>query len=108
LDGTYRQNNPTWDVKDSAEKARQVLGFMDENRLQPKTVIEVGCGAGQILVELARYLPDASFKGFEVSPQAICKPKESERVTLELRCLEDAPESADVLLVMDVFEHEII
>ena len=45
-DGTYFSNNRTWHVEDSPWKARQIEGIMEQNRLNPMTVCEVGCGAG--------------------------------------------------------------
>jgi SAM-dependent methyltransferase len=37
----------------------------------PETVVEIGCGDGSLLLELAAVWPSASFDGFELSPPAI-------------------------------------
>ena len=58
-DGTYLANNSDWHVADSPWKAEQICAILDRNRLAPKTVCEVGCGAGQILRILSERLPAA-------------------------------------------------
>src|SRR3974390_3184813 len=50
--GDYLANNPTWDEEDSAWKAGQVLKMLDRNHLAPKSIVDVGCGAGGILASL--------------------------------------------------------
>ena len=48
--GEYLRNNPAWHVEDSSWKARQVMKMLNRNSLNPKTVAEAGCGAGEILI----------------------------------------------------------
>src|SRR3546814_7591455 len=73
-----------------------------------RSIAEVGCGAGEILVELQKLRPDATFTGFEISPQAfgLCGPKGNEGLNFYH---EDITKSAkggfDALLVIDIFEH---
>jgi cyclopropane fatty-acyl-phospholipid synthase-like methyltransferase len=105
LDGRYHEKNPTFHVEDSAGKAREILKMMRQESLTPRTIAEVGCGAGEILVQLSRELPEARFTGYEVSPQGfeLCRTRESERVRFFNR---DAPlDAAELLLCVDVFEH---
>ncbi|GEM_PF-5616831 len=67
----------TWHSEDSLWKAAQILRIIRDNDIQPRNIAEVGCGAGQILVELSKqeYLKDCQFEGYDISPQAIdlCK-----------------------------------
>lgn len=111
--GDYLQaTGDTWHLEDSAWKASQILRIMQANQLCPKSIAEVGCGAGGILERLAQYdyLGDADFEGFDVSPLAIkmCKPDLS-RVTFSLGDIfeQATGRSAkyDCLLAIDVFEH---
>jgi len=66
----YFQRNPTWQVQDSPWKAAQVLTMLTRNRLTPKSVADVGCGAGEVLNQLYQRMEDKSvrFYGYEVSP----------------------------------------
>jgi cyclopropane fatty-acyl-phospholipid synthase-like methyltransferase len=107
--GEYVAKNPTYHVEDSAWKASQVLRMIQKHNLAPRTVCEVGCGAGEIIRQLQRQLaPDTRFCGYEISPQAfvLCRQRENER--LQFFC-EDLIASAaahfDLLLCLDVFEH---
>src|SRR6476646_7232424 len=87
VDGTYIAKHPDWHVRDSLWKAQQVLAMFARHNLTPKTVCEVGCGAGEILAQLHRQLPpDVRFTGFEVSPQAyaLCQSRLIDRLDYRL------------------------
>ena len=47
--GYYLEKNPTWHVEDSSWKAKNIIKMMKRNNIVPKTICEVGCGAGEIL-----------------------------------------------------------
>jgi predicted RNA methylase len=106
-DGSYLNSNPTWHVEDSPWKAQQVLRMLQQHDIRPRTVAEVGCGAGEILRQLSLNLPAAMFSGFDISTEAIAlaRTRESERVQFFNMDLRTNPGSYDVLLVMDVVEH---
>jgi len=83
IDGTYLRQNPDWHVADSSWKVRQILRILDRNRITPKTIYEVGCGAGEVLRLLQRSLdPTCEFWGADVSPQAIelCQTRANNRL----------------------------
>jgi cyclopropane fatty-acyl-phospholipid synthase-like methyltransferase len=107
--GEYLEKNPTYHVEDSSWKAEQILRLMKKNQLQPRTVCEVGCGAGEILRQLQTQLPaDTEFFGYEISPHAfaLCEPRANER--LQFKCedlLTGNTPGFDLLLCIDVFEH---
>jgi SAM-dependent methyltransferase len=108
-DGTYAEKNPTWDEEDSSWKSRHILRVIETHGLSPKTVCEVGCGAGEILNQLHRLLPDPiDFIGYEISPQVFptCKKKEKARLKFVLgNFLDMNKRHYDLLLVIDVLEH---
>lgn len=108
-DGTYLQCNPTWHAEDSPWKARHIATILRRNHISPKTVCEIGCGAGEVLSGVARELgDDVVCSGFEVSPQAfeICRTKEQRNLRFFLRDPLDEPEPVfDVALAIDVVEH---
>src|SRR6478672_258608 len=102
LDGAYLAKNRTWHAEDSAWKARQIRQMLLRHNIEPRTVAEIGCGAGAILHNLARTMPRTQFTGYEVSPQAfaLCQPSDHVHFALgEVR------EPVDCMLCIDVFEH---
>jgi hypothetical protein len=105
--GEYLEKNPHWHAADSAWKAEQILKMIRKHGLNPATVCEVGCGAGEILNNLHAQLPETIFFGYEVSPQAfeICSAKSKERLQFTLGDLLKTDKRFDLLLCIDVFEH---
>jgi hypothetical protein len=108
-DGTYLSKNPTWHEEDSEWKAKQIGKILRKNNINPSTVCEIGCGAGEILNCLANdYGANVLFSGYEISPQAfeICKKKEKPNLHFFLKDLLDERESSfDIVTAIDVFEH---
>lgn len=109
-DGSYLTNNPTWHEEHSAWKAGHIRRLLKANNLQPTSLAEVGCGAGQILVELSNTMPDVKqFTGYEISPQAfaLCAEKRQKRVQFINSDILSTPpaEQFDVVTAIDVFEH---
>jgi cyclopropane fatty-acyl-phospholipid synthase-like methyltransferase len=108
-DGTYFNNNPTWHEEDSPWKAKQIEMMLKKNNIDPLTICEVGCGAGEILNCLVNTSnTNIVFSGYEISPQAfkICKKKEKENLHFFLKdLLDESNTSFDVVMAIDVFEH---
>lgn len=108
-DGTYLSHNPTWHEADSPWKAGQIEKMIRRNQLTPKTVCEIGCGAGGILTHLAdSFGTGIEFSGYDISPQAltICKPKERDNIRFYLKDLLAEPDNSwDIVMAIDVFEH---
>jgi 2-polyprenyl-3-methyl-5-hydroxy-6-metoxy-1,4-benzoquinol methylase len=107
--GEYLRRNPTWDVEDSPWKAKQILRILQELDVHAHTIGEVGCGAGEILVNLQRAMSeDCVFQGYDISPQAIelCRQKSNERLHfIQGDLLKEADIHWDLLLAIDVVEH---
>ena len=106
-DGAYLAHNPTWHAEHSSTKARWIDDILKRNALEPRTITEVGCGSGEILVQLKARRPEAQFTGFEISPQAyaICAPKAAAGLEFRLEDLLEKTDRFDLLLAIDVFEH---
>ncbi len=107
--GLYLQKHPHWHVEESPWKAAQVLRMLQQNRLAPKTICEIGCGAGEILLQLQHQMEhDRQFWGYDISPQAVALAKTRENLRLHIQ-LQDGPQDPDahfdLLLFMDVLEH---
>ncbi len=111
--GEYLKNNPTWDSEDATWKSAQLYDMLRKHNLtSKKNWSEVGCGAGEILMNTSKYLDDdAKFVGYDISPQAIKmadknREKRGEvksKFTFKLLSVPD--EKSDVLICADVFEH---
>ena len=109
IDGRYESLHPTWHAEDSEWKGRQVIAMLRRNHLEPRTVCEVGCGAGGILRMLQRNLPsECILLGYEISPQAHarCATHANQSLRFVLGDFLDQPaDELDLLLCMDVVEH---
>lgn len=106
--GDYLANNPTWDEEDSEWKARKVLEVFNRNHLKPKTIVEVGCGAGGILAMLHDALPKVQCSGYEIAPDAskFWKKHISRDISFVVGdFLKAETTHFDVLLLLDVIEH---
>jgi SAM-dependent methyltransferase len=108
-EGGYYKSNPGWHQEGSKFKADLVLGFIRKFQLPTRLVVEVGCGVGEILVEIMKNLPATSvLKGYDISPQAIGIANQKAGSQLSFY-LEDYTrtemEKADLVLVLDVVEH---
>jgi SAM-dependent methyltransferase len=71
-------------------------------------VCEVGCGAGEILVELSRRLaPGTRLTGYVISPNAfaICSRKRAANLDFRLGNVLDEGVTFDLAMAIDVFEH---
>lgn len=103
----YLANNPTWHVEDLPWKAQKIYDILRRNNLKPSRIAEVGCGAGEILVQLKALLPESSFVGYEMSEQAfaLAQSREREGVHFINANMLDEKVHFDALLCIDVFEH---
>jgi predicted TPR repeat methyltransferase len=109
-DNTYLGNNPNWHEEDASFKAKKILQLLKRNPFAFKTVCEIGCGSGEILVQLSNKLPGTiNLFGFDISKDAIgiAKQKETGRIKFELNDIAGQTEKYffDLLLVIDVIEH---
>jgi len=104
----YLAANPSWDSEDSPWKANLVAQILARHGITPASVVDVGCGAGLVLAELRRALPQAALRGFDVAPDASrfwsahADPKISFAVG---DFLSQGDEVSDVILALDVLEH---
>lgn len=107
-DGRYLDANPDWHEADAPFKAGWIAQLLEENGIVAQTIAEVGCGSGEILVNLQKRYPTASFAGYDISSQAyaICKSKAGRNLSFEHSdFLTAQTPQTDVLLAIDVFEH---
>lgn len=110
VDGGYLEHNPTWHEEHSLWKAKHIAEILTRNAVAPASLAEVGCGAGQILVELENALPSLNrLVGYEVSPQAfaLCSGKTGGKISFVQQDVVrfPPPQPYEVVLAIDVFEH---
>jgi cyclopropane fatty-acyl-phospholipid synthase-like methyltransferase len=104
----YEKHNPTWHEEDSPWKARQIEKMIKKNGLRVKSLCEVGCGTGEILLNLEKTFPDAELAGYEIAPHAFNRAvaKETDRTKFYLQdALETDLPPFDMVLAIDVIEH---
>ncbi len=81
--GDYIKKNPLWHTDEAPWKAKYILQMMVKHNIAPKTICDVGCGAGEILKLVQERMDDESmFWGYEISPQAfeLCQSRANERL----------------------------
>ena len=109
-DSTYSSNNPTWHEEDAVYKANLIASLLKHLPFTVQTICELGCGSGEILVQLSHLFPDVkNFTGYDISADAlaIAKKKETENIHFELRDIttEGSDSVFDLAMVIDVLEH---
>lgn len=104
----YYRDNPTWDMEDSPWKAHLVASILGLRRVTPKTVCDVGCGAGKALEALAEIYPETEFRGFDIAPAATEFWKSIRNPRITFTCGDFRAEDGghyDLILALDVLEH---
>ena len=108
-DGTYLNQNPNWHQDDSAWKADHIQSLLTRNGIvEPASICEVGCGAGEIVRILTeRFPPATQFVGYDISPMAyaLCQQKAGGNLSYKLGDILEDSVSYDVVMAIDVFEH---
>ncbi len=110
IDGSYFKNNPTWDRVDSPWKAKKVSELIKRHHIIPRSICEVGCGAGDVLRELVFQFSDCDFYGYDVAPQLESfwtdDIMSDSKITFFLADFNESNiYKYDIVLALDVFEH---
>ena len=109
-DGSYlAKTGGTWHLEDSLFKTQRIASMLARHgEINPHTICEIGCGAGGILAQLRKMLPNhIVFTGYDISPQAHALSTQFSSPRCQF-ILGDAFADAskyDLVLVMDVIEH---
>jgi hypothetical protein len=116
IDGSYLNENPSWDREDAPWKASQINTILKDHQINPASMCEVGCGSGDVLRWLHHSYPNTRLVGYDISPQVAqfwnedgISDTESgggKRIIFILSNFhEKNTDKYDVLLMLDVFEH---
>ena len=95
-------------MEDSPWKAKKVVELLAESHYRPKSICEVGCGAGGVLAALSHFFPEAELFGYEVARDAEKfwgAHKETHIHFAVGDFFELSQRHFDVLLLIDVVEH---
>lgn len=105
--GNYLKKNPNWHSEDSPWKASQIIKILAKNNVEPKSVLEIGCGVGEVLNQLSLLIPNCKFNGIDISIDAIdvAKHKMKQNLSYALGNIDEINEFFDLLMLIDVFEH---
>lgn len=103
----YADQNPSWHEEDAPWKASNVAAILRRNGVTFDTLCEIGCGTGEILLNLETHFLFSHASGFEISNHAYlrAKRKETPRTSFHLADPAETGERFDLLLAIDVMEH---
>ncbi|MEO9169355.1 MAG: class I SAM-dependent methyltransferase [Aestuariivirga sp.] len=110
-DGEYFDNNPSWHQEDSSWKANEIAKILGRNKIIPQSVVEVGCGAGVILIELSKMnqFVGTKFNGYDPSEGAIALTVPLANAQVAFKCADyfatPLKKRPDLILAIDVVEH---
>lgn len=106
--GNYLTHNPSWDIEDSPWKARKVFEILSAASLQPKSICEVGCGAGGVLAVLRSFYSETELFGFDIAQDAAQFWDKHKGLGVHYQIgdfFQLNSRRYDIILVLDVVEH---
>ncbi len=106
LNGDYASKNPDWDSFDAPWKAGKVVELITRHSLKPRSIVEIGCGSGNVLASLRPHFPEASLSGFDIAPDLERYWQKHENINFTLGDYSNnSAEIPDLILLLDVLEH---
>ncbi|OYV07189.1 MAG: methylase [Verrucomicrobiales bacterium VVV1] len=107
-DGTYANKNPKFGDDSANHKITNAIKACREFALPHRTIAEIGCGGGAIILGVANELKAESSVGYEPMPEAyaIAKSRETQKVLFTNETINsESAGNFDLVLCFDVFEH---
>ena len=102
----HYERHPTWYDHEAPWKADQVVRMMARHGLDPRSIVDVGCGTGGVLAALQpRLRPDCLLQGYDIAPApvALAQHRANDRLRFRVADVTELPGlRADLLLVLDV------
>ena len=97
----------TWHCETSIWKAKNIKKILKRNKITPRNICEVGCGGGEILINLQNLDGLEQLHGYEISDQAflVNKKKQNKKISFYKKDVFKINNFYDVLISSDVFEH---
>jgi len=103
--GEYARNNPGWHDEDAQWKAEKIFALLNKNHIFPKTVCDIGCGTGGVVLSLSKKMKRTCFLGVDVSKATIEIAKNKESRLIKFSTQKDLIKTYDLVLAIDVIEH---
>lgn len=101
--------NPTWHTEHSIWKAQQIIKIIKKNKINPRSICDIGCGTGEVLRQLQLFLnKGCTFVGYEISPQAfhLCQKRTNNHLQFKLKDIRQERKTFfDLILMIDLIEH---
>src|SRR4051812_23180865 len=109
-DDAAAQHYGRWRTLSARTKADHVVALAARAGVRPRTLVEIGCGAGDLLAQLAERGTAERLDGFEIAPPAvqIARDRDIPRARIELFDGAHVPAAAgayDLAVVSHVREH---
>lgn len=105
----YLNKNKTWHIEDSLWKSQQIIRIISRNGLKLNSIMEISCGAGEILVQLQKCYTSQkiSFTGYDIAPDLapFWETRSNYQLNFHLGDPTENNNRFDLLLMIDVFEH---
>jgi len=86
----------------------QVITMLSEHGLHPRSICEIGCGAGEVLKSIEKFTPEeCQLAGFDINPAAAAhwESRRSRRLEFHVGDVLKTDRHFDVCLCLDVMEH---
>src|SRR5687768_17297081 len=107
-DGSYLETTVDWHEQDAEWKAKHIRRLIDLAGINPRTIADIGCGTGGVLVQLQKMLPDdVQLTGYEIAKSIfdVAQARGNARLRFVNSAEVHADPPYDLALVIDVFEH---
>ena len=106
--GEYLDRVADWHVSESSGKVQYLLPLLRKHNLVPRSVVDIGCGVGEVLRLMQPALPEgAELVGYDIAPEALklAASRANDHLRFREGALPDPAEHYDLLLALDVIEH---
>jgi SAM-dependent methyltransferase len=104
--GEYLEHNRGWHTEDSVWKAQHIARAIELYKVAHNRICDVGCGAGEVMRQLAGRYPASEFVGFDLSPQAYAFARDRQAGNCRFVLGSALEESGfDLAMAIDVIEH---
>jgi ubiquinone/menaquinone biosynthesis C-methylase UbiE len=68
---THDERNQRWRSLVASQNIKSILRLVEQGKLRPQRVIDVGCGDGSLLDQMSGHGVAESFVGYEIAPSAV-------------------------------------
>ena len=106
--GDYLKSNPSWDREDCAWKAGFVVNLIQNHKIQPSSICDIGCGSGGVLAEIRHSYPDTDLFGYDIACDASQFWAEYTKMNINFQVgdfLKLNQRFYEIILLLDVIEH---